>query len=165
MKIVAPTLETKRLELLDIEDKDTSEIVKWRSNPDVYKFFLSQHPLTRDEHLNWYNGSYIYNNNRFDWMARERDTHKSVGVFGVKRESEQSKTAEVSYILAPEHQGKGYASEAVLRTIQFAKEYWHCDKVIAEIHQKNEMSISLAKRLGFTYVRNVGEFCVYERNI
>ena len=165
MKVTAPKLETERLLLCDMEEKDAANVVKWRSNPEVYCYFLAQHPLLEEEHLNWYNTSYVYNSDRYDWVARKKEDNQSIGVFGVKRESEQSLVTEVSYILAPEHQGKGYASEAVLRTIQFAKECWNSERVIAEIHVKNKASIELVKRLGFTYASCDGDFCVYERKI
>lgn len=165
MKMVAPKLETERLLLFDMEEQDTANVVKWRSVPEVYCFFLAQHPLSEQEHLNWYRNSYIYNINRYDWVARKKEDNQPIGIFGVKRESEQSMVAEVSYILAPEHQGKGYASEAVLRTMQFAKECWECDRVVAEIHVKNKASIEFVQRLGFVYVSSNGDFCIYERKV
>lgn len=164
MKIV-PELETERLVLCDIEEKDTSRIVRWRSNPEVYRYFLLQHPLTKEEHLNWFYNSYINDCNRYDWMARKKEDGQAVGVFGVKRESEQARNAEVSYILSPEHQGMGYASEAVEKVIQFAKECWKCQKVTAEIHIENKRSIGLVERLGFSFLSSSREFCVFERTI
>ena len=165
MKIIAPKLETERLILCDMEEKDTADVVKWRSVPEVYCFFLAQHPLSEKEHLEWYRNSYIYNINRYDWIARKKEDSQSIGIFGIKRKSEQSVVAEISYILAPEHQKKGYAAEAVLRTMQFAKEFWKCNKAVAEIHRKNMASGEFVKKLGFVYVSCNGDFCVYEGNL
>ena len=147
MKKEVPRLETERLFLDDITEEDTDLIVKWRSDPLVYRFFADPHRLTAEEHLNWYQNSYIFNTDRFDYMARVRDTGKEAVIFGIKRIDDIS--AEVSYILAPEEQGKGYASEAVARLLSFISVEWHCRRALAEIHKDNLRSLMFAEKSGF----------------
>lgn len=160
--IVAPKLKSERLKFRDIKEEDASIIVKWRSNPDVYKYFLSPHKINTEEHLNWFNTRYIFDENMFDWIAFNEE-RQPVGIFGIKRLNVQSQEAEVSYILDPEFYGVGYASEAVLRIIQFCQENWNIKIVYAEIHVENENSRRFAEKLGFTILEIHGLFVRYGR--
>ena len=161
MKTV-PVLKTARLTMRGIAEEDTNAIVVMRSNPDVYRFFVSPHQITEEEHLNWYRNSYLFNKNRIDWIAFDT-TNNLIGVFGVKRENENSIEAEISYILAPEQYGKGFAAEAINRLMQFCKEEWNCTSVIAEIHNDNMDSIRFAERLGF--VEEKPNFIIFRKEI
>ena len=161
MKTV-PVLKTARLTMRGIAEEDTNAIVVMRSNPDVYRFFVSPHQITEEEHLNWYRNSYLFNKNRIDWIAFDT-TNNLIGVFGVKRENENSIEAEISYILAPEQYGKGFAAEAINRLMQFCKEEWNCTSVIAEIHNDNMDSIRFAERLGF--VEEKPKFIIFRKEI
>jgi RimJ/RimL family protein N-acetyltransferase len=129
----------------------------------VYKYFLNPHALTPKEHLHWFKTIYIYDENRIDWMAIKREGDIPVGVFGIKREDKNSDSAEVSYLLAPEQQGRGYAAEAVGRLCDFCRDEWHCKKVTAEIHRENLASVCFIKKLGFKEGEGRGSFVRYEK--
>lgn len=159
-----PDLNTARLTLRGIAEEDTHAIVKLRSDPNVYKFFVSPHQISEEEHLTWYKNAYLFNENRIDWIAFDI-ANKLVGVFGVKREDENSVEAEVSYILSPEQYGKGYASEAVKRLIQFCREEWKCKFVTAEVHKDNVDSIRFAEKLEFKLEKKSGVFLGYKRRV
>ncbi len=159
-----PDLNTARLTLRGIAEEDTHAIVKLRSDPNVYKFFVSPHQISEKEHLTWYKNSYLFNVNRIDWIAFDT-ANKLVGVFGVKREDGNSAEAEVSYILLPEQYGKGYASEAVKRLIRFCREEWKCKFVTAEVHKDNVDSIRFAKKLEFKLEKKSGMFLSYKRRV
>ncbi len=162
--ISAPELYTKRLRLSDMTEKEAAYVVEWRSDPDVYRYFMSPHEITIEEHLNWFKNRYISDQNRFDWVAFSID-NVPIGVFGAKRDDEKSETAEISYILSPKEYGKGFASEAVERIIQFCKENWNCSTVIADIHKDNDNSIRFIEQLGFSRESAEGVFIRYSRKI
>lgn len=156
---------TDRLILKGITEEDTPLIVKWRSDPEVYRYFLSPHPLTTEEHLDWYKNQYLHQNNRVDWVAAEKDTGKLVGIFGIKREKAGDTEAEVSYLLAPEFRRKGYAAEAVERILKFASEQWLCHGAVAKIHEDNQESIRFIGNLGFVWLETVGNFVTYRKTL
>lgn len=158
-------LEADRLMLCEITEEDTSLIVKWRSDPEVYRYFLSPHPLTAEEHLDWYKNRYLHQNNRVDWVAAEKATGKRVGIFGIKREKAGDAEAEVSYLLAPEFRGKGYAAEAVERILKFASDQWLCHGAVARIHGNNQESIRFIGNLGFVWLETVGNFVTYRKTL
>lgn len=156
------TINTERLTLRGIDRSDAETIVKWRSDPDVFKYFRSVHKISLDEHLAWFDKSYCNNPDRFDWMCIDRSTSEKAGVFGLAREADY---AEVNYILAPEAQHKGYATEAISAIIDYAHANWHMKKFIAEIHTENEPSIALAKRLGLSFEEKNEEFEIYSMEL
>lgn len=156
-----PVLKTERLTLKNISLENTADIIAWRSDPEIYCYFLSPHPIKAEEHINWFKNRYIYDDNRCDWMAYD-EKNESVGVFGLRRDSSESNVAEVSYILAPNKKGVGFAREAVISLIEHAKQYWYTKKVIAEIHIDNLASIHFAKNLGMSVTSMNGKFCVFE---
>ena len=163
MKTV-PELKTERLILRNITEEDTPVIVKWRSDPAVYRFFLSPHPLTEEEHLKWFRENYSSHPTRFDWMALSND-EEPVGVFGLKKENEEAKTAEISYLLAPGQTKKGYASEAVKGLMRFARDDWNCETVVAIINEDNTDSVRFIEKLGFEKESTDGVFSTYKRTI
>lgn len=163
--VTAPNIVTDRLILRDITVQDTELIVDWRSDPEIYKYFLDPHPLDKKEHLDWYWDHYIFNLDRFDFMAVKRDTASPIGVFGIKREGCGSKEAEVSYILAPGEQGRGYASEAVTALMGYIKTEWKCQRVIAIIHKDNQTSICFIRKLGYQCVYCNEMFGTYKKEL
>lgn len=153
-------METQRLLFREIEVGDTDRIVEWRSDYDVYRFFVHPHKLTIEEHLNWYHNIYLLDEKRTDFMAIEKSSMLPIGVFGlIKNEN----TVEVNYLLSKEARGKGYAMEAVDYLLRYAKNKWSPTKFIAEIHKENLASISLIKRMGFTEVLCEENMCVFEK--
>jgi len=151
-------IQTERLTLRGINETDALEIVEWRSDPKVYKYFKFPHKITVKEHFYWYNNSYLYNENRFDWMCIEKTSGKKIGVFGLVRDEN---ICEVNYLLAPDAQHKGYACESISSIIQYARDKWHTNQIIAEIHKDNTPSIALVKKLGFKLKSVNGDYVKY----
>ncbi len=139
-------IETERLLLRGIDETDADSIVLWRSDPAVYQYFISPHKITIEEHMKWYKGKYLIDESRFDWICIEKGSGRKIGVFGLVK---GNGVAEINYLLAPEEQHKGYATEAIKGLIGYARSTWNCNRIKAEIHGDNKSSIALIKKLGF----------------
>lgn len=154
-------ISTERLILREINESDANDIVRWRSDENVFKFFKKPHRITLEEHMHWFHSVYLLDDKRFDLMCIEKMTGNSVGVFGfIKGKS----NIEVNYILSPEAQHKGYASEALGGLIQYIMSKYSDYNIIAEIHKDNEPSIRLIQKLGFALESRNDQFCVYSKN-
>ena len=158
MKKKIAIIESERLLLRGIEEADAETIVRWRSDPQVYQYFKNPHEITIEEHLNWFKNSYNENKDRYDWMGIEKRTNKKIGVFGLYREKTK---AEVNYLVAPDAQQKGFATEAIKQLISFAVSEWGCNEVVAEIHENNLPSLKLIEKLCFQLVSYKKPFAVY----
>lgn len=161
MAIVTDIIETERLRLRGIDGTDAPLIAAWRGDPAVYRYFKNPRKITEEEHLRWYRERYLPDEAREDRMCLTEDGER-IGVFGLIREGDE---AEVSYLLAPEARGKGYASEAVNGLLRYAKETWGIRRATAEIHKDNGPSLALARRLGFTPAGETGDFIIFEKEV
>jgi RimJ/RimL family protein N-acetyltransferase len=93
----------------------------------------------------------------FQFAVALRDTDGLIGDLGFKVEPD-GRQAEVGYTFAREHQGKGYASEAVSRLLDYAFLDLGLHRVYAVVDQENRPSFALLERLGLrregSFVRN-----------
>jgi [ribosomal protein S5]-alanine N-acetyltransferase len=162
MKMGIGIIYSLRLILREMSEEDTNDIVEWRSNPDVYKFFKSPHQITIQEHENWFNDVYKKQDNRYDLICIEKQTRRKIGVFGIIIDENK---VEINYLLSPNAQHKGYATEAIKELIAFSKEFWNVNTVIAEIHRLNTRSIDIVKKLGFDTIFSNGDFFTFGRSV
>ena len=159
---VLDIIQTKQLLLRGIDEKDAEIIVEWRSDVNVYKYFKSPHQITLEEHLRWYCTKYLFDKSRYDWICIEKMSGNRIGIFGLLRDGEK---AEISYLLAPEAQHKGYAIEVIRELIVYAEKKWNCKQIVAEIHKDNKSSIKLVKKLGFSMISCLDFFYIYGMEI
>lgn len=157
-------METGRLFLREITIEDTNEIVKWRSDPEAYKYFLNPHRITKEEHKDWFLSRYLFDDTRTDYIAEIKGTNVKIGVFGIVIDSNYDEV-EINYLIDGDYRGKGFAKEAVICLLNYAKIEKGCKIAIAEIHKENINSIMLAKSLGFYKERKNGEFFVFKKKL
>jgi RimJ/RimL family protein N-acetyltransferase len=86
------------------------------------------------------------------WAVEERATGGVVGRAGLLR-WEEWPGIEVGYTLHPSAWGKGYATEAARRALQYAHEVVGARNVISLIDPENDASIRVANRLGAKFAR------------
>lgn len=153
---------SEEVTLREISVEDAEYIVLWRSDPQVYRYFKEPRKITLHQHIQWFKESYCLNNNRVDFIVLDSD-QAPVGTVGVIWD-EGSKTAEVSYLIAPEHRGKGLASKALYALCAFAKKRWDVDQFTACIHQQNLPSQKFIEAQGFAWVKNEDEFRIYQKH-
>ena len=72
---------------------------------------------------------------------------------------------QISYLLLPEHQGRGYASHAVGAALRYAATVPGFIRVVAETRSDNARSLRLLERVGMRFERTVVRFgaeqCIY----
>ena len=99
------------------------------------------------------------------WAVDEKATGDFVGCVGLWQ-SPGWPELELGYWLLREHQGKGYAAEASLRCIAYARESLRAHSLVSYIDPRNDASVRLARRLGAVYEATIelasyGPHCVY----
>ena len=91
------------------------------------------------------------------WVVRERASGRfvgEVGLLGFQRElGERSawfgEVPEAAWVLSPESHGRGYASEAVHASLQWAREVLGVPRVVCIIDGENAPSLAVARKCGF----------------
>ena len=157
-------LYTERLILKEISIEDTDFIVDCRSKPEVYRYFLNPHCITKEEHINWFTNNYSSDDNRVDFIVKEKESQKSIGIFGIKYDSE-SKDLELNYLLMDEYQHKGYAKEALEAITSFGVNNYDCKRLIATVHEENKPSRKFIEDKGYKPLFKDGKFIYYGVNL
>ena len=155
-------IETDRCFLKEIGIDDAEQIVNWRNDPEVYKYFKNPISIDINTHLNWLNNIYKFNDKRVDFIVTTKTNDEKIGVFGINRLNDDS--AEVSYLLDKKSQGKGYASEALAGIENRFKKEWGISTFIAEIHKNNIKSISFIEKMGYIKLKEKGDFVIFSKN-
>ena len=92
------SFKSERLVFRGITREDADVIVAWRSNPANYRNFLNAKPITKEDHLKWFEG-YLTNPARFDFLILEPDG-KPIGTCALSDITEDS--CEISYMIGDE---------------------------------------------------------------
>lgn len=87
------------------------------------------------------------------WLVFSKETGKLIGRAGLEHN-------EMGYMIAPEFQNLGYATEVCRFIVDYARKNTDFEELYCRIDEKNVASVRLAKRLGFVRNRQIGN----ERN-
>lgn len=124
----------------------------WESDPDVakYMFWKSHNDVNKTvEWLEFETGK-IAVQDWYRWGIVEKTSGKLIGTCLVYYEEEVS-SYEVSYNLGKKFWGKGFITEAMKETIQFAKERLDIKEIVARHAKVNTASENVLNKLGFQY--------------
>ena len=142
-------IETERLILRMYRLGDFEDHFKLCADPNVMRYLLGGKPLSRLEawrHMaflvgHWELLGYGY------FVAEEKASGRFVGRIGFTN-PEGWPGFELGWTLAPEFQGRGFATEGAQRLLEYAFNEMGKDHVISVIHPDNKPSIKVAERLG-----------------
>lgn len=152
-----------RLVFRALQEEDAELMVKWRSNPKVYKYYKNPHPITLTEHKLWFNNR--DKSNRFDFIIINKEDRKPIGFLALSCPPKNISRYEISYTIGEvEFQHRGFAKEAVLALIEYSTTFLNINRFSAVIHTDNTVSRKLVLSLGFKNTQE-GIFCIYERDI
>ncbi|MGP4041003.1 GNAT family N-acetyltransferase [Gracilibacillus sp. D59] len=83
------------------------------------------------------------------WFVIDKENDTVIGDIGFKGKPNSGSIIEVGYGIVPSVQGKGYATEAVKKIIQWAFSFRNINKVIAECQVDNLPSTRVLEKLDF----------------
>ncbi|MBF5045393.1 GNAT family N-acetyltransferase [Aggregicoccus sp. 17bor-14] len=149
-------LVTERLVLRALCEDDLDPLAQLLGDPVAMRYF--PRPRTRDESRVWI----ARNHQRYAvdgcglWAVERRADGAFLGDCGlVMQRPEGQPEVEVGYHFAPEHWGRGYATEAAAACVRLAFEVLRAPRVIALVHPDNLPSARVAARLGMRPLRRV----------
>ncbi len=142
-------LETERLLLRWFRADDFEQYFSICSDPEVMRFLGEGKPLNQMD--TWRSMAFIMGHWHFRgyglWAVEEKASGKLVGRIGFLN-PEGWPGFEVGWTLARDSWGKGYATEAARRALQYCFTELDRDHVISLIAPANIASIRVAQRLG-----------------
>ena len=154
-------LETERLILRLLDERDVDAIHQMRSDANVMRFI--REPQSREESANWVElVSSRWANEKIGFCAMiERSSEKFIGWCGLWQLKETGEI-EVGYAVGKSFWGKGYATEAATRFLDYAFEKLQLEKVVAVTRPENAASRRVMEKIGMRY-DYTGKF--YERDL
>ena len=163
-----PTLETDRLILRGMRVSDTEDMFEYARRPSVTQYLTwNPHtdPAETREYLT-YVGQRYRTGDFYDWAVVDRESGHMIGTCGFTSFNCPHDTAEIGYVLNPAYQGKGLATEAVRRVLDFGFDELGLHRIEAHFMEGNDASRRLMERVGMTFegyaresMRIKGRFC------
>ncbi|MBQ3865617.1 MAG: GNAT family N-acetyltransferase [Clostridia bacterium] len=147
-----PTLETERLILRKIGERDVKDMFEYARDPETSRYLLWEpHPdpaftLAHIRRLQRQYKALTF----FDWALVEKKSRKMIGTAGFTAIHDLTGSAEIGYVLSPAYQRQGLAPEAVRAVLTFGFDTLGLDSVTCRIMEDNVASRKVAGRLGFT---------------
>ena len=159
MRLV-PEIETERLRLRSFRESDLGAWARTMADAEVVRYLGGQ-PFAREDVWRrlamscglWQMLGFGY------WVLEEKATGAFVGEAGLLNlnraiEPPLGDAPEAGWVLAPEAQGKGYATEAMTRALAWTEEQLRPVRTVCMISPQNTPSIRVAEKLGYReYVR------------
>jgi RimJ/RimL family protein N-acetyltransferase len=148
---LALSLQTPRLLLKGLMADDGAAFFGYRSHPEVTRF-QGFAPETVEDAVRFIEEDICHEMNRpgtwFQWGIFLREGQTLIGDLGIHFLPEES-SVEIGVTIAPDFQGKGFATEAMGCVMGFLFDTLGKSKVVASVDPKNLKSMALMKRTGF----------------
>lgn len=148
-----PVLQTTRLILRRMQRSDSSDMFEYAKDPTVTRF------LTWDPHPDEvYTRRYLtYVSSRykagefFDWALILRAENKMIGSCGFTRIDYKKHMGEAGYVINKNYWGRGLATEALQRVVQFAFEVLGLNRLESRFMEGNIPSKRVMEKAGMTF--------------
>ena len=148
-----PTLTTERLRLRPMRERDAEDMYRYACRGDVTAFLLwSPHPSKE------YTREYLrYVEERcslgdfYDFAVEEKESGHMIGTCGFTSLDPTHDAGEIGYVLNPEYQGKGYATEAAREMLRFGFSVLGLHRIEARFMKGNEASRHVMEKLGMRF--------------
>ena len=147
-----PTLHTERLTLRRMSVKDTDDMFDYAKRQETTEYLLWYPHQTRKytEDALRYIGTRYNLGEFYDWAVIENESGRMIGTCGFTRFDLPHNSAEIGYVLNPDFHGKGYATEAARRVIDFGFSELSLHRIEAKFMLGNDASLHVMEKLGMT---------------
>jgi RimJ/RimL family protein N-acetyltransferase len=146
-----PRIEAARIRLRHLEESDTDSLFEIFSDREAMRFWSTPPFTIRDEAAQLL--AEIHDNFRqktlFQWGIAQKSDDRVIGTTTLFRLDEQSRRAEIGYILNRCFWGSGYIHEALTALLDFAFGQLRLNRIEADIDPRNQASQRVVERLGF----------------
>lgn len=147
-----PTLDTPRLTLREVAESDAERLLRIHGDGEHMRWFGSDPIRDLDGakklvalFASWRKEPV----SGARWAMELKDRPGLIGTCGLFRWNRNWKSCVMGYEIAPEHQGRGYAKEALETAIAWGFREMQLNRIEAQVHPDNARSLALLAKLGF----------------
>lgn len=147
-----PVLESERLLFKKLENEDVDGVFALRSSEKCMKFIPRPILDSKEQALELMDlmNSKIDSNETINWAVFLKENPSVfVGYLGHYRIDIENYRSEIGYMILPEFEGKGYATEAVKTIVKYGFEAINLHSIEAVIDPENFASERVLQRCGF----------------
>lgn len=148
---MTPEILTQRLKLNPLTMNDAPAVYGYRSLPEVCRYQSFEPASLADvEDFIGRSQSHAFDTpgSWFQFAIRHRESGLLLGDLGTHVLADDARQVEIGFTLAPEHQGRGFASEAVSGLLDHLLISCQKHRVLASVDPRNASSIALLERVG-----------------
>ena len=146
-------LETPRLRLRLLRETDAENAFRVLCNPTTMKYYgTSAHrdiEYTRKNYIDLMISRFKFRD-AAPFVVTFKENDEYIGHVNAIQFDRLFKFVEIAYIIDPDHWGKGIATEAVGRLVEFLQNDTKIHKIRASLYSKNIASKRVLEKLGFT---------------
>ena len=148
-----PTLETERLILRGMRVSDAEDMFNYARRPSVTQYLTWDPHRSAEETREYltYVGQRYRTGDFYDWALVCKEDSRMIGTCGFTSFNCPADSAEIGYVLNPDYQGKGLATEAVRRVLDFGFGELNLHRIEAHFIEGNTSSLHLMERVGMTF--------------
>lgn len=147
-----PSLRTPRLRLRRFHDLDAAAFAGYRSDPEIARYQGWEAPYSTEEATQFVgamaNARADVPGEWFQIAVALRGDAALVGDCAFVSDPNEPQNVEIGFTIAREHQGQGYASEALQELLRYLFVERRKHRVAASCDPRNTPSIRVLKRLG-----------------
>ena len=140
------TLESERLILRSPSIEDAEALFEFKKLPELYTYTINPAYESFDVYKEMLKEN-IDSDYAF-WVIETKEENMVVGEISIENPNKKYKNCDVGILISPEHGGKGYATEAVLKLLEYLKENKY-HRVGWNSWDGNIASMRLAEKCGF----------------
>jgi len=145
-----PVIETERLFLRKISISDADDMYAYSKRKEVTEFLLwdaHPDPLYTEQYIRYLQERYAVGD-FYDFALVLKESSRMIGTVGFTSFDLPNFSAEIGYVVSPEYQGHGYATEAVTAVISFGFENCDLERISAVCMKENIASLRVMEKCG-----------------
>ena len=144
-----PVINGEKLTLRPITDADTDDIVRWRNDPEVWRYFLFREPFTPEMHRAWLLNK-VMTGKVIQYIIVERESGQSVGSVYFRDVDEKNESAEYGiFIGEPRARGRGLGTETARLFTRFGLDVLRLHRISLKVLGSNEIARRSYEKAGF----------------
>lgn len=156
-------LETRRLMLKEITERDCEDVFKIFSDKEVLKYYDIE-PLKNLEEANnliQMLSRRFKNKRGIRWGMYLKDTGRLIGTCGYQGLNMESLRTDIGYEMSKDFWGQGLMQEALQAIIGFGFNIMSLNRIQALVEPNNKNSLNLLHRIGFNEEGTLSEYEYY----
>jgi len=147
-----PVLTTERLRLRPLAAEDEAALFEIFSDPEVMRYWSSTPWESRSDAAKYIERirRHFGTGDLYQWGVARREDDRVIGTGTLAHVDAQNRRAEIGFALRRDHWGRGWMLEATTALVDFAFGELRLHRLEADVDPRNEASLRLLERLGFS---------------